>query len=169
MLAQGAVVGAEVVSPLGDAVGFVDCDEGGFTLGEHLGEARNAHSLGGDEEKIEVAGEIIAAGLTGGVTVETGVDTGDTEAESGEFLGLVVHEGDEGRDDQSCALASEGGELVAEGFSGAGGHDEEDVAAFGGGFADLLLMGAEVSMAEDAVEELLEGFGLGCDGWHVRG
>ena len=168
MLAQCAVVRAEVVPPLGDTVGFVDGDEDGFAFCEHLGEAGDAHSFGGDKEKIEVASEIVTASLTGGVTVEAGVDTGDTKAESGEFLGLVVHEGDEGGDDQSCALASEGGELVAEGFSGAGGHDEEDVAAFGGGFADLLLMGAEVSMAEDAVEELLEGFGLG-GGWHVRG
>ena len=168
MLAQCPVVGAEVVSPLGDAVGFVDGDEDGFAFCEHLGEAGNAHSFGGDEEKIEVAGEIITACLTGGLTVETAVNTGDTETECGEFLGLVVHEGDEGRDDQSCALTSEGGELVTEGFSGAGGHDEEDVAAFGGGFADLLLVGAEVLVAEDAVEELLEGFGLG-GGWHVRG
>ena len=50
------------------------------------------------------------------------------------FDGLVVHEGDEGGDDEGSAglaglLAGDGGELVAEGFAGAGGHDEKDVAS----------------------------------------
>jgi hypothetical protein len=33
-------------------VGFVDGDEDGLALGEHLGEAGDAHALGGDEEKV---------------------------------------------------------------------------------------------------------------------
>jgi hypothetical protein len=66
------------------------------------------------------------------------------------------------------ACGGQGGELVAEGFAGAGGHDEQDVAASGGGFADLLLVGAEVRVAEDPVEEGGEGFGLGVGGGHVR-
>jgi len=52
VLAEGAVVGAEVVAPGGDAVGLVNGDENGFALGEHLGEARDSHALGGDEEEV---------------------------------------------------------------------------------------------------------------------
>ena len=44
------------------------------------------------------------------------MDAGDAEAEGGELGGLVVHEGDEGRDDEGGASAGDGGELVAEGF-----------------------------------------------------
>src|ERR1700761_7115811 len=44
--AEGAVVGAEVVAPGGDAVGFVDGDESGLAPGEHLGEAGDAHAFG---------------------------------------------------------------------------------------------------------------------------
>ena len=164
ILAEGAVVGAEVVAPGADAVGFVDGDEGGFALGEHLGEAGDAHALGGDEEEVEGAVEVVAAGLAGVFAGEAGVDAGDAEAEGGELGGLVVHEGDERADDQRGAAAGDGGELVAEGLAGSGGHDEQDVAAVGGGVADGFLVGAEVAVAEDAVEELGEGLG-----WLERG
>jgi len=92
------------------------------------------------------------------------VDAGDAEAEGGELGGLVVHEGDERRDDQGRSSASESGELVAEALAGSGGHDEEDVATGGGGLADHLLVGAEVAVTEDAVEKLGEGLG-----WLERG
>ena len=141
-------------------MGFVDGDEDGLALGEHLGEAGDAHALGGDEEEVEIAGEVVAAGLAGVVAGEAGVDAGDAEAEGGELGGLVIHEGDERGDDESGAAASEGGELVAEALAGSGGHDEEDVATGGGGLADLLLMGSEGAVTEDAVKELGEGFGL---------
>ena len=88
------------------------------------------------------------------------------EAERGKFRGLVVHEGDERGDDEGRAASGERGELVAEGFARAGGHDEQDVAAIGCCFADLLLVGAEVAVAEDAVEQSGEGFGLGGDSGH---
>ena len=63
VLAEHSVVGAKVVSPLGDAVGFVDGDECGLALGEHFGEAGDAKALGGDEEELESAVEVVDAGL----------------------------------------------------------------------------------------------------------
>jgi hypothetical protein len=157
------------MAPGGDAVGFVDGDEGGLALGEHLGKAGDAEALGGDEEEVERAIEVVAAGLAGVVAGEAGVDAGDAEAEVAELGGLVVHEGDEGRDDEGGAgvaggSASEGWELVAEAFAGSGGHDEEGIATGGCGFADLLLVGAEGSVTEDAVKEFGEGLG-----WLQRG
>jgi hypothetical protein len=128
VVAEGAVVGAEVMAPGGDAVGLVDGDECGLAFGEHLGEAGDAHALGCDEEELEGAVEVIAAGL------------------AGVFAG----------DDEGGAAASDGGELVAEGFACSGGHDEEDVAAVGGGAADGFLVGAEGGESEGLVEEGLE-------------
>ena len=58
-----------------------------------------------------------------------------------------------GRDDEGGASAGDGGELVAEGFSGSGGHDEQDVATVGGGAADGLLVGAKGFVAEGLVEQ----------------
>ena len=143
VVAEGAVVGAKIVAPGGDAVGLVDGDEGGLAACEHLGEAGDAHALGCDEEELEGAVEVVAAGLAGFFAGEAGVDAGDAEAGGGELGGLVVHEGDEWGDDEGGAAAGDGGELVAEGFSGSGGHDEENVAAVGGGAADGLLVGAK--------------------------
>ena len=125
----------------------------GFFLGEHLGEVGDAHALGCDEEELEGAVEVVAAGLAGFVAGEAGVDAGDAEAGGGELGGLVVHEGDEGRDDEGGAAAGDGGELVAEGLSCSGGHDEEDVAAVGGGAADGFLVGAKGCEAEGLVEQ----------------
>ena len=105
ILTEGALFGAEVVAPGGDAVGFVDGDEDGLALGEHLREAGDAHAFGSDEEEVEVAGEVVAAGLAGVVAGEAGVDAGDAEAEGGELGGLVVHEGDEGGDDERGSSA----------------------------------------------------------------
>ena len=38
--------------PGGDAVGFVDGYEDGLALGEHLGKAGDAHTLGRDKEGV---------------------------------------------------------------------------------------------------------------------
>ena len=46
-------------------MGLVDGDEGGLAAGEHLGEAGDAHALGCDEEELEGAVEVVAAGLAG--------------------------------------------------------------------------------------------------------
>ena len=156
VVAEHAVVGAEVVAPGADAVGLVDGDEGGLAAGEHLGEAGDAHALGGDEEELEGAVEVVAAGLAGVFAGEAGVDAGYAEAEVGELGGLVVHEGDERGDDERGASAGDGGELVAEGLAGSGGHDEEDVAAVGGGAADGFLIGAEGAWPKVLMEEGFE-------------
>ena len=55
LLAEHAVVGAEIVAPLRDAVRLVDGDEGGLALAEHLREAGNAQPLRRDEEKLQCA------------------------------------------------------------------------------------------------------------------
>jgi hypothetical protein len=52
-LAEQAVVRAEVVAPLRDAVGLVDGDERGRAPGEHLREAGHAQALGRDEQEVE--------------------------------------------------------------------------------------------------------------------
>jgi len=96
------------VSPGADAVGFVDGDERGLAAGEHLGEAGDAEAFGGDEEEVECAVEVVAAGLAGVIAGEAGVDAADVEAEGGELGGLVVHEGDERADDERRSAANEG-------------------------------------------------------------
>ena len=59
----------------------------------------------------------------------------------------------------ACAATGERRELVAEALAGTRGHDEEHVTTRGCGLADVALVGAEVAVAEDALEEFGEGFG----------
>ena len=61
--AEEPVVGAEIVPPVRDAVRLVDGDERRGPLGEHLGEARHREPLGGDEEEVELPGEVVEADL----------------------------------------------------------------------------------------------------------
>ena len=155
-VAEGAVIGAKVMAPGGDAVGLVDGDEGRLASSEHLGEVGDSHALGRDEEKLEGTVEVVAAGLAGFIAGEAGVDAGDAEAGGSELGGLVVHEGDERADDECGAAPGDGGKLVTEGLSRSCGHDEQDVTAIGGGAADCLLVGAELGEAEGLVEEGFE-------------
>ena len=152
-VAEGAVVGAKVVTPGGDAVSLVDGDERGLFLREHLGEVGDAHAFWRDEEELEGAVEIVAAGLAGFVAGETGMNTGDAKTSGGELACLVVHKCDERRDDEGGTSAGDGGELIAERFSCSGGHDQQDVAAVGGGSADGLLIGTKRSKAEGLVKQ----------------
>ena len=70
--------------------------------------------------------------------------------------GLIVHECDKRRDDEGGASTGNGRELVAEALACSCGHDQQNVAAFGGGSADGLLIGAEGGEAEGLVEEVGE-------------
>jgi hypothetical protein len=141
-------------------VGLVDGDERGLALGQHLRETGDPEALGGDEEELQGAIEVIDAGLAADGAVEAGVNAGDGEAEFAELGALIFNESDERADDESCAAAGDGGELVAEGFSGAGGHDEENIFALDGGLADGFLIDAEGGEAEISMEKLGEGLGI---------
>jgi hypothetical protein len=59
----------------------------------------------------------------------------------------------------SDSAAGERRELVAETLASSCGHHEQNVATGGCGFADVALVGAEVAVTEDAVEEFGESFG----------
>lgn len=147
-MAKHAVVGAEVMAPLGNAVGFIDGDEAWLALSQHVDKAGDAEAFGGDEEEVEGAVEVAAAGFARGLAWKAGVDAGDVEPERGKLGGLVVHQSDERGDDQRGASASKGGQLIAERFAGTCRHDQKHIAAIDGGAANGLLVGAKRVEAE---------------------
>lgn len=87
------------------------------------------------------------------------------EAEFIELQRLVIHECNERADDEGRTAARDAGQLVAEGFSGAGRHDEEYVVALNGCAADGFLIGAEGGESEDAMEQGAKSF-VGRRGGH---
>ena len=105
ILAEHAVVGAEIVAPLRDAMGFVDGDQRWLALGEHLGEAGDAQALGRDEEELQFAVEVVDAGLAGGGAIAAGVDALHREVALLELGDLIFHQRDQRTDDQRGAAA----------------------------------------------------------------
>jgi len=167
-LAELAVFGTEVVAPLGDAMGFVDGEEGERDLAEPVGGALHDGAFGGDVHETVFASEgflleLAAVGFKDGAVEEDGGD-----AHLAELGDLVLHKGDErGDDDGGAAFLEDGGELVAEGFAAAGGHDDADVAAGGEGADDLFLARAEGVVAPVALEGVEEARIL--NGWARQG
>jgi len=53
VLADHAVIGTKIVTPLRNTMRFVDGDKSRRTLCEHLGKTGNAETLRSDEKKIE--------------------------------------------------------------------------------------------------------------------
>src|SRR5205085_1236758 len=111
------------------------------------------------EEEVELPVEVVAADLARGEAVAPRVDPLRGEAERAELGDLVLHQRDQGRDDERRAGAGEAGELVAERFAGSRRHDEERVLPGRHGAADGLLVRPERCVAEHALEELAETFG----------
>jgi hypothetical protein len=97
-----------------DAMGFVDGEEGEFHLFEAGPEFLVGEAFGGDVEEFEVVVFEALVEVDDFVFGEGGVESrgGDLFADQG--VNLVLHQGDEGGDDEGEAIEKEGGELVAE-------------------------------------------------------
>ena len=158
--AEVAVAGAEVVAPLGDAVRLVDGEEGHVHASQSGDEAAVGEALGGDVEEAEVAiggaAEDFALILAG----DGRVDGGGDDAVAGEGIDLVLHQGEQGGNDEREAVKEEGRQLVADALAAARGEDGERVAPGEDGGHDLGLAGEELAVAED-LAELFAGGGEG--------
>jgi len=166
--AELAVFGAEIVAPLGDAMSFVDGEEGKRDLPEPVGGAVHEGAFGGDVHETVFAGdgfllEFAAVGFDYGAVEEDGGD-----AHLAELRDLVLHEGDQRGDDHGgAAFLEDGGKLVAEGFAAACGHDDADIAAGGESADDFFLARAEGVVAPvefEGVEEAGIGESLAGEG-----
>ena len=115
----------------------------GLRLASISGKPGTLSRSGGDEEEVEVSPEVAETDLAAFFALAAGVNAFGAEAHLLELGDLVLHERDQGADDQGDAAAGDAGELVAEGFAGAGGHDQQHVPALGNGLADFFLVRAE--------------------------
>src|ERR1700677_157205 len=74
ILPQHAVIRPKVVSPLRDAVRFVDGNERGLSCGEHLRKARDTEPFGSDEQELKVAVQVVDACSTRALTIPAGMN-----------------------------------------------------------------------------------------------
>ena len=71
-----------------------------------------------------------------------------------QLIDLVLHQGDQRRDDQRQPVQHQGRQLVAEAFAAAGGHDAQAIASCQHGRNDLLLAVAEGRRARTAADRI---------------
>lgn len=146
------VVGAEVVSPFRDAVGFIDGEERQFHLGEAGPEFFVGESFGGNVEELD--GSIFEVPVEGGdlVSREGGIEAGGRDALGNQRVDLVFHQGDEGRDDKGEAIEKQGGELITERFSATCWENSKRRAVGENGVDDFFLPVAEMIVSEVSAE-----------------
>ena len=159
-LGEAAVLGAELVAPVGDAVGLVHGGQrhAGADEGEEVAEEE---ALGAHVEETGLPRREAAPGLPPVGGLEVGVERVGGEARLPGGVHLVVHERDEGGDDEDEAPVQRRRKLVAEALPAPRGEHDEGIAAREGGFDGLPLEGLEGVVAPVAAEGLREFHGEG--------
>ncbi len=129
-------------------MGFVNREEGEFDLGEAGAEFFVGESLGSDVEEFEFSVFESCVECDRFVSGESGVKTGGGDAFCDQGIDLILHQGNEGGDDQSEAVEEEGRELIAKRLPSSGGEDGEGRAVGEDGVDDFFLTVAEGGVAE---------------------
>ena len=153
------VGGAEVVAPLRDAVRLVD------------GQQRDPHPLhaqterlghepfGSHVEEFDIAVDAVVEHDVDLPHRKSRMDRRRVDAEPPEAVDLVLHQGDQRRDDDAQTFAQHRRHLIGERLAAAGGHQRQRVAPLADGADDLLLHGTEAVVAPVAFE-CAEQFGV---------
>ena len=143
------IAGAEVLSPLADAVGLIHRDHADkFFLCEPL-EARHLQPLRGDIDDLIPAlpGAVEHQGFL--VVGEAVVEEGRRHTGLHQRTHLILHQADQRRHHDGDAGQQQGRHLIADGFARAGGHHGQHVLPVQQPPDDLLLPGAEAVVAKN--------------------
>ena len=157
---DGQVAGAEVLPPLGDAVGLVHRHHRDGQRGGQCPEAGAGQPLRRDVQQLVRPSAGLCHDLRHFGGVQRAVQAGGGHAGLFQRRHLVFHQRDQRRNDQRDARPQQRRQLVADGFSAAGGHDAEHVAPRQQPVHQRLLAGAEA-----VVPEILFECGQFVHGW----
>ena len=145
---DGAIARAEVVPPLRQAVRLVDGDEGNGLLLQQGLEEVGFEPLGRDIDDFVRASRDGAEPCASFRLSKRAVDECRGRTGFRERVDLILHQRDQGRDDECDTREQQGGHLEADGLSRARGHDGDGLAAFEQALDDGLLRRAEALVAE---------------------
>lgn len=143
----------EVVAPLADAMRLVDGDETHANSGKEVPKRVQLEPLGRDEEESDAA---CADPIHDAALRRHGLGPGEglgLETDPARPLDLVLHEGDEWRDDQRQAIDEERRHLVADALASAGGKNAECIPTMENGPYELLLARPEAVVSERSTED----------------
>ena len=120
---QPQIIGPEVVAPFRNAVGLIDGEQRDRRPLDHLAETLVDEPFGGDVQQPQPArADLVHHGAVF-VQVEGRIEPPRRDAAGRQGVDLVLHQGDQRRDDQRQARQHQGRQLVAERFAAAGGKD----------------------------------------------
>ena len=142
------IAGAEILAPLGDAVGFVHCYQRQRQGLQQGGKARGLQPLWRGIQQLVRSGAQAAVNVLQFFVGEGTVDTGGADAVFLQGQHLILHQGDQRRNDQREPRQHQRGDLVAQRFAAAGGHHGQGVPTAEHGVDDRLLPGTEGVVAE---------------------
>ena len=153
--AQLAIFGPEIVAPLADAMCFVDRDQRQGDVIEPLLETLHRRAFGRDVEQVDLTRlqRLHRRALLARVLGRR--ESGSADAVGGEAPDLVVHQRDEGRNDEPGPGPRERRHLIAQRLARARRHERQHVTAGADIADDPLLLPAKGGEAEDVVEDLL--------------
>ena len=160
---QIAVVGAEIVAPLADAMHLVDDDLAELQPVERRLQSLGAEQLGREVEELQGAVLDLLPDPRPLAPIDAAMHGRSGDTQEPELGHLVVHERDQRRDDQGEARLHHRRQLVAEALAAAGGHHGQEVLAGEQGVDDLALPGAKALEAEHPLERFVDGVVIGLD------
>ena len=153
---QRQVVGPEIVAPLGNAVRLVNRKKREGNALQRLDELRHGKPFRRDVKDLYPVVFQIAVNPRYLLLVEGAVHEGRGNAVHPRRIHLVLHERDQGADDDGRSLHQKRGQLVAQGLASARGHDREDVLFVQNSADDRLLVRPEGLETEDRAEGLVK-------------
>ena len=133
-------------------MGFVDGKEGDCRLLQQREHARLIEALRGDVQQVQFPAPQCVFDLAGLLGIKGRIKKRSAHAEQAQGINLVLHQCDERRHHHAATLAHQSGDLVAQRFAAAGGHDHHGIVASNEGVDDLVLGWAEGVEAEDRLQ-----------------
>ena len=118
------VIGPEIVTPLAEAVGLIDCEQRDFDALEGFEKTLGAEALGRDIDEFPIAVFHPVEPLALLWPAEGRVDHRGGNAARGEGIDLIFHQRDQRRDDDRDAAEAECGDLKAKRLASAGRHHD---------------------------------------------
>jgi hypothetical protein len=134
-------------------MGLVDGEQGGPDAGQQVQETVREQPFRRHVEQVQLAGQQVALHPARRIQGQGGIEDLGLDPELFQGRHLVLHEGDEGRNDDAGAGARQGGKLVAQGLAAARGHEHQGVAAVDEMADDGFLVGPEFGVAEDRLQQ----------------
>ena len=152
------IAGAEVLPPLGDAVGLIHRHLGDGLLPHHGGKTLAEQPLRGHVEKLIRPPVDLPAHPPEGLPVQGAVEEGRRDARLLQGGHLVLHQGDQGGDHQGEPRQQQGRDLIAQGLPPAGGHHPQSIPPGQDALDEFLLPRPEGGVTVVLFENPLDGF-----------